>query len=122
MLRAQFAAHVIQVGAICRGQMPGAHFKKFCFTQSVGSGSADKRFSPGEVLAGEMRAASGPGGGIAVIDVEHRGADCNIAKPFQGQEIVAFSCCFPDNKMAWWRMVFEECSQLPVESNTIPRT
>ena len=44
------------------------------------------------MLAGEVRTAGGPGGGIAVIDVEHRGADCNIAASFQGQENVGFGC------------------------------
>src|SRR5437762_247128 len=92
MLRAQFAAYLVQIGAICRRQMLGAHLKKFWFTQVVRRGPADKRFSPREVLAGEIRAAGGPGGGIAVIDVEHRGADCNIAEPFQSQENVGFGC------------------------------
>jgi len=98
MLRAQFAAHLVQIGAICRGQMLGAHLKKLCFAQIVGRGPADKRFSPCEVLAGEVRTAGGPGGGIAVIDVEHRGADCNIAAPFQSQENVGFWLSFPYDK------------------------
>src|SRR5438046_5226121 len=84
MLRAHFAAHPVQIGAVCRRQMLGAHLKKLSFTQVVRRGPADKRFSPCEVLAGEVRTAGGPGGGIAVIDVEHRGADCNIAAPFSG--------------------------------------
>src|SRR5437764_2891078 len=92
MLRAQFAAHPVQIGDVCRRKMLGAHFKKFCFTQIVRRWPADKRFSPCEVLAGEFRTAGGPGGGIAVIYVEHRGADCNIAEPFQCQENVGFGC------------------------------
>src|SRR2546430_3064152 len=88
--------------------MLGAHLKKLCLTQVVRRGPADKRFSPCEVLAGEVRVAGGHGGGIAVIDVEHRGADCNIAAPFQGQENVGFGCCSRATKTAHRKDDFRE--------------
>src|SRR6202008_1971983 len=83
-----------------------AHFKKFWFTQVVRRGSADKRFSPCEVLAGEVRVTGGPGGGIAIVDLEHRGADCNIVEPFQSQENVGFACGFWELRTARRRLDF----------------